>query len=77
MDRRCEILHLERPGTLTAVDRIDSKAAPGKAEIARVWLIFLASCNPIINKLLHSFFILSPSLRSRVNSAKDLAFEKD
>ena len=43
----------------------------------RVWLIFLASRNPIVNKLLHSFVILSPSLRSRVNSAKDLVLEKD
>ncbi len=43
----------------------------------RMWLIFPASRNPIVNKLLHSFVILSPSLRLRVNSAKDLPLEKD
>ncbi len=44
--------------------------------IIRVWLIFLTSRNPIVNKLLHSFVILSPSLRSRVNSAKDLPLRR-
>jgi hypothetical protein len=30
-------------------------------EVEWVWLIFLASRNPIVNKLLHSFVILSVS----------------
>jgi len=41
-----------------------------------VWLFFPASCNLIVNNPLRSFVILSPSLRSRVNSAKDRITEK-
>jgi len=42
-----------------------------------VWLFFPAACNLILNNPLRSFVILSPLLRSRVNSAKNLAAPKN
>jgi hypothetical protein len=47
----------------------------------QVWLIFLASHNPIVNKLLHSFVILSASegsgLRKGLEILRSTAFRSE